>query len=121
MVTAISLEVFPGVLQTEQKHIGKWREVVEVESNIRQSETYRRPSEAIYLVGSMMALMCQSQYPFYFVAVDVKRTIVDQGFSVPKCVKLARKSEKPYEFLGKVFAAVPGRIKDELKPILGKN
>ena len=25
MVTAISLEVFPGVLQTEQKHIGKWR------------------------------------------------------------------------------------------------
>ena len=25
MVTAISVEVFPGVLQTEQKHIGKWR------------------------------------------------------------------------------------------------
>ena len=23
MVTAISVEVFPGVLQTEQKHIGK--------------------------------------------------------------------------------------------------
>ena len=25
MVTAISVEVFPGVLQTEQKYIGKWR------------------------------------------------------------------------------------------------
>ena len=29
MVTAISVEVFPGVLQTEQKHIGKWREAIE--------------------------------------------------------------------------------------------
>ena len=26
MVTAISVKVFPGVLQTEQKNIGKWRE-----------------------------------------------------------------------------------------------
>ena len=26
MVTAISVEVFPGVLQTEQKYIGKWRQ-----------------------------------------------------------------------------------------------
>ena len=24
MVTAINVEVFPGILQTEQKHIGKW-------------------------------------------------------------------------------------------------
>ena len=36
MVTAISVEVFPGVLQTEQKHIGKWREAIEAEMNIRQ-------------------------------------------------------------------------------------
>ena len=28
MVTAISVEVFPGVLQTEQKHIGKWKEAI---------------------------------------------------------------------------------------------
>ena len=33
MVTAISVEVFPGVLQTEQKYIGKWREVIEAEIN----------------------------------------------------------------------------------------
>ena len=37
MVTAISVELFTGVLQTEQKHIGKWREATEVEKN-RQSE-----------------------------------------------------------------------------------
>ena len=55
MVTAISVEVFPGVLQTEQKHIGKWREAIEAEMNIRHSETYCRPSGARYLVGSTLA------------------------------------------------------------------
>ena len=44
MVTAISVEVFPGVLQTEQKHIGKWREAIKAEMNIRHSEIYCRPS-----------------------------------------------------------------------------
>ena len=38
MVTAISVEVFPGVLQTEQKHIGKRREAIKAEMNIRHSE-----------------------------------------------------------------------------------
>ena len=28
MITAISVEVFPGVLKTEQKHIGRWREAI---------------------------------------------------------------------------------------------
>ena len=58
-------------------------------------ETYRRPSGAQYLVGSTMAAMCKSRYPVHFVAVDVKstRTIRDQAFSAPKCVKLARMSK----------------------------
>ena len=91
MVTAISVKVLPRVLHTEQKHIGKWRESIEAEMNIRHSEIYRRPSGARYLVGSTSAPMCKSRYPVYFVAVDVKstRTIVDQAFSVPKCVRLA--------------------------------
>ena len=50
MVTTISVEVFPGVLQTEQKYIGKWREAIEAEMNNGHSETYRRPTGAIYLV-----------------------------------------------------------------------
>ena len=99
MVTAISVEVFPGVLQTEQKHIGKWGEAIEAEMNIRHSETYCRPSGARYLVGSTLAPMCKSRYLVHFVAVDVKttRTTVDQAFSVPKCVRLTRMSEKSYE------------------------
>ena len=99
MVTAIRVEVFPGVLQTEQEYIGKWREAIEAEMNIRDSETYRRPTGARYLVGSFLAPMCTSRYRVHFVAVDVKstRTILDQAFSVPKCVRLARMSEKFYE------------------------
>ena len=51
----------------------------------------------------------------HFIAVDVKstRTIVDQAFSVPKCVRLARMSEKSYELLCKMFSAVPERTKEE--------
>ena len=122
MVTAISVEVFPGVLQTEQKHIGKWREAIEAEMNIRHSETYRRPLGARYLVVSTLAPMCRSGNPVNFVAVDVKstRTIVDQTFSVPKCVRLARMSEKSYELLCKMFSAVPERTKEELVSILGR-
>ena len=124
IVTAISVGVFPGVLQTEQeqKHIGKWREAIEAEMNIRHSEIYRRPSGARYLVGSTLAPMCKSRYPVHFVAVDVKstRTIVDQAFSLPKCVGLARTSEKSYELLCKIFSAVPERTKEELESILGK-
>ena len=122
MVTAISVEVFTGVFQTEQKHIGSWREAIEAEMNIRQSETYRRPSGARYLVGSTLAPMCKSRYPVHFVAVDVKstRTIVDQAISVPKCVSLARISEKSYELLCKMFSAVPERTKEELESIVGR-
>ena len=66
--------------------------------------------------------MCKSRYPVHCVAVDVKstRTIVDQAFSVPKCVRLARMSEKSYELLFKMFSAVPERTKEELESILGK-
>ena len=120
MVTAISVEVFPGVLQTEQKYIGKWREAIETKMNIRHSETYRRPSGARCLMGSTSAPMCKSRYPVHFVAVDVKstRTIVDQAFSVPKCVRLTRISEKSYDLLCKMFSAVPERSKEELESIL---
>ena len=114
--------MFPGVLQTEQKYIGKWREAIEAEINIRHSETYRRPTGARYLVGSTLAQMCRIRYPLHFVAVDVKRTgmIVDQAFSMPKWVRIARMSENFFELMCKMFSAVPERTKEELESILGK-
>ena len=74
------------------------------------------------MVGSTLAPMCKTRYPVHFVAVDVKstRTIVDQAFSVPKCVRLARMSERSNEILLKLLSAVPERTKEELESILRK-
>ena len=65
MVTAISVEVFSGVLQTEQKHIGNRREATDAQMNIRHNESYRTPSGARYFVGSTLAPMCKSRYPVH--------------------------------------------------------
>ena len=62
VVTAISVEMFPGVLQTEHKYIGEWKETIEAEMNIRQNKSYRRRLGAQYLVGSTLASMCRSRY-----------------------------------------------------------
>ena len=41
LVTSLSVEVFPGALQTEQK-IGGWREALENEWNLKDSEACHR-------------------------------------------------------------------------------
>ena len=72
-----------------------------------------------------MVPRCKNRYLVHIVAVDLKcrKTIWDQAFSVPKCVRLvrlARMSRKPYELLCKMFAAVLQKTKIDLEPILGK-
>ena len=54
LVTSLSVEVLPGALQTEQK-IGGWREALENELNLKDSEAYHRPAGSRYLVGSSSA------------------------------------------------------------------
>ena len=69
-----------------------------------------------------MALMCKSRYPVHSesgVATNTRK-MEDQAFSVPKCVRLARMSEKPYELPCYIFAAVSEISDDELEPIPGK-
>ena len=122
VVTAISKEAFPAVLQTKQKYSGRWREAIEVEMNLKQSDAYQTPSDVRYVMGSTVTPLWKSRYPIHFVTVDVKsmRTVVDQPFSVPKCVRLARMPEKSYELLCKIIAAVPERTKNQLELILGR-
>ena len=43
LVTSLSWEVIPRVLKTEQK-IGSWREALENEKNLKDSEAYHRPT-----------------------------------------------------------------------------
>ena len=71
-MTSLSVEVFPGALQTEQK-IGGWREALENEMNLKDSEAYHRPADSRYLVVSSSAPYCNSKYPTHMVVMGVGR------------------------------------------------
>ena len=90
-----SVEVLSGAIQTEQK-FGGWREALENEMNLKDSEAYHRPTGSKYLVGSSSAPYCNSRYPTHMVVMDARtqQVLVDQLFSVEKCVRLARLSER---------------------------
>ena len=75
------------VLQTEQKHIGKWREAIEVEMNIQQSETYHRPPYRLDY-GSHMQKPIPSTIRGS--GCENMRTIDDQTFSTQNCGRTAR-------------------------------
>ena len=114
------LEAFQYVLQTEQKYIGRWREAIDVEKILKQTEAYQRPPGVRYVVSSNVDLLCKSRYPVYSAAAEVKSTstVVDQPISVPICVRLERMSEKSYELLCKFLAADPERTSKKLESIL---
>ena len=121
LVTSLSVEVFTGALQTEQK-IGGWREALENEINLKDSEAYHRPTGSKYLVGSSSAPYCNSRYTTHMVVMDARtqQVLIDMIFSVPKCVRLARMSERSYDLLAKIFRAVPKRSEGELQDVVGE-
>ena len=121
LVTSLSVEVFPGALQTEQK-IGGWREALENEMNLKDSEAYHRSTGSKYLVGSSTAPDCNSSYPTHMVLMDARtqQLLIDQLFSVPKCVRLARMSERSIDLLAKIFRAFPKRSEGELQDVVGE-
>ena len=84
LVTSPSVEVFPGAIQTEQM-IGGWREALENEMNLKDSEAYHRPTGSNYLVRSSSAPYCNSRYPTHMVVMDARtqQVLIDQLFSVP--------------------------------------
>ena len=104
LVTSLAVEAFPGAMQTEQK-IGGWREALEIEMKLKDSEAYHGPTGSKYLVGSSSAPYCNSRYPTHMVVMDARKqqVLIDQLFSVPKCVRLARMSERSNDFLTKII------------------
>ena len=55
LVTALSVESWPGVLQVTQKHIRSWKVCLEAEMGFPMSEAFGLPSNAKSLIGSVMA------------------------------------------------------------------
>ena len=50
-----------------------------------------------------------------------QQVLVDQLFSVPKFVRLARMTERSYDLLTKIIWAVPKRSEGELQDIVGED
>ena len=108
--------MFPGALQTEQK-VRNWREALENEMNLKHSMGFLRTVSSKYLVGSSAAPYCNSKYPTHLVVVDARtqQRLVDQLFSVAKCVRLSRMSERSDKLLRKILQAVPERFGEKLE------
>ena len=94
LVTALSVESWPGVFQMIQKHIRGRKIGLEAEMRFPLSEAYNLPKNAKFLVGSVMANLCGSHYPLHMAMVD-------------KCVRLARMSHHSHKLLQKILGAVP--------------
>ena len=122
LVTALSVESWPGVLQVNQKHIKSWKIGLEVEMGFHMSEAYGLPLNAKSLVGSVLANLCGSHYPLHMAMVEVssQRVLIDKAFSVPKCVRLARMSHHSHNVLRKIRGAVPKEQRDDLSEIWGE-
>ena len=122
LVTALSVESWPGVLQVNQKHIKSWKIGLEAEMGFPMSEAYGLPLNAKSLVGSVMANLCGSHYPLHMAMVEVssQRVLIDKAFSVPKCVRLARMSHHSHKLLRKIRGAVPKEQRDDLSEIWGE-
>ena len=63
LVTALSVESWPGVLQMVQKHIKGLKIGLEAEMGFPVREAYSLPMNAKSLVGPVMASLCGSNYP----------------------------------------------------------
>ena len=85
LVTALSVESWPGALQTTQKLIRGWKIGLEAEMGSPVIEAYGLPVNAKSLVRSVMANVCGSHYPLHMALVEVSslRIHVDKAFSVP--------------------------------------
>ena len=119
LVTAMSVASWPGALQVTQKHIRGWTVGLEAEMGFPISEAYSLPLNAKSLVGSVMANRCGSHYPLHMAMVEVssQRVLIDNAFSVPKCVRLARMSHHSHRLLRKIRRTVPSEQRDDLSEI----
>ena len=122
LVTALSVESWPGAFQTTQKHIRGWKIGLEAAMGFPVSEAYGLPVNAKSLVGSVMTNLCGSHYPLHMARVEVssQRILVDKAFSVPKCVRLARMSHHSHRLLRKILVTVPRAQRDDLSEIWGE-
>ena len=64
-----------------------------------------------------MANLCGSHYPLHMAMVEAssQRLLIDNAFSVPKCVRLARMSHHSHRLLRNMLRVVPGDRREDLR------
>ena len=122
LVTALSVESWPGVLQMVQKHIKGWKLGLEADMGFPVSDAYILQMNVKSLVGSVMASLCGSHYPLLMAIVEAssQRLLIPKAFSVPKCNRLARMSRLSHRLLRKMLGAEPRDQREDLSEIWGK-
>ena len=97
LVTALSVESWPRVLQMIQKLIKGLTVDMEAEMRFPVSEAYSLPMNAKSLMGSVMANLRGSHHQLHMSIVEAssQRVKIDMAFSVPKCLRLARMRATP--------------------------
>ena len=90
---------------------------------LKGSEAYHRPAGSNYLVGSSSAPYSNSKYTTHMLVLDARtqQVLVDHFFLAPKCVRLARMSERSYELVTKIIRAVPKRSEGELQDVVDES
>ena len=119
LVTALSVEFWPGVLQMIQKHIRGYKIGLEVKMGFLLSEAHSLTMNAKSPVGSVMVNLRRSHYPLHMAMVEASSQMMLTGkaFSMPKCVPLARISHHLHLLLRKMLGAVPGGRREDLSEI----
>ena len=114
LVTALSVESWPGVLQMVPKHIRGWKIGLEAEMGFPLNEAYSLPMNAKSLVGSVMANLRGSHFPLHMAMVKAssQRVVIDKAFSIPKSVRQAQMSHHSHRLLKKILGAVPGNLSE---------
>ena len=122
LVTALSVDSWPVVLQMVQKHIRGWKIGLEAEMGFPVEDAYSLPTNAKSLVGSVMANLCGSNYSLHMVMVEAssQRLLIDKAFSISKRVRLARMSHHSHRLLTKILGAVPEDQRENLSEIWGE-
>ena len=91
--------------------------------NLKESEGLDSPTGSTYSAGTSSARYCNSKYIQHMVVLDARtqQVLIDQLFSVPRGVRLARISESSYDLLTKIIRAVPKRYEGGFKVVVGEN
>ena len=105
-----------------QKHTRGRKIGFDAELGFPVREAYSMPMDTISLLGSVMANFCGSiaRYTCQWWKCLSQRVMIDNAFSVSKCVRLVRIPRHSWQLLKKMWGALPGPRLEDLNDTWGE-